>query len=89
MAEVIVLSSVPPSPDPARWEVDSHRPLVEALRARDEQRLVQAVDNHFAVLRAKPYDRFRASLFRELLDYQDFETLRRLLTSRANAGERV
>src|SRR5919108_2106956 len=68
MAEVIVLSSVPPSPDPARWEVDSHRPLVEALRARDEGALVRAVEEHFAVLRAGPYQRFRAALFRELLD---------------------
>jgi DNA-binding FadR family transcriptional regulator len=87
LAEVIVLSSVPPSPDPARWEVDSHRPLLEALRMRDEQRLVQAVDDHFAVLRAEPYADFRAALFRELLDYQDLSTLRRLLTIRANHVE--
>lgn len=87
MAEVILLSSVRPSPDPARWEVDSHRPLVEALRARDEVALGEAVDHHFAVLRGGAYDRFRATRFRELLDHQEFALLRGILTSRAAATE--
>src|SRR5918992_578343 len=68
MAEVILLSSVRPAPDPARWEVDSHRPLVEALRARDEVALGEAVDHHFSVLKTQAYASFRASLFRELID---------------------
>jgi GntR family transcriptional repressor for pyruvate dehydrogenase complex len=87
MAEVILLSSVRPSPDPARWEVDSHRPLVDAMRARDEGALVQAVERHFAVLRAAAYDHFRAARFRELLDYQDFALLRGVLTGRATTTE--
>jgi DNA-binding GntR family transcriptional regulator len=87
MAEVILLSSVRPAPDPARWEVDSHRPLVRALRARDEQQLVEAVDHHFAVLRVEAYDGFRAAMFRQLLDHQDFAALRGLLTSRAATAE--
>jgi|SRR5215211_475127 len=87
MAEVILLSSVRPSPDPARWEVESHRPLVEALRARDERALDRAVDEHFAVLRGEAYDDFRAERFRELLDHRDFALLRGILTSRAVAAE--
>jgi GntR family transcriptional regulator, transcriptional repressor for pyruvate dehydrogenase complex len=87
MAEVILLSSFRPSPDPERWEVDSHRPLVDALRARDERMLVEAVEYHFAVLRSAPYERFRAASFRELLDYEEFAVLRAVLTSRAAAAE--
>ena len=87
LGEVILLSSVRPAPDPARWELESHRPLLEALRARDEERLVQAVDHHFAVLRGGAYDRFRAARFHELLDHQDFAVLRGLLTRRADAAE--
>jgi len=87
MAEVILLSSVRPSPDPARWEVESHRPLVEALRARDEGALVEAVEHHFSVLRGGAYDSFRRARFRELLDHREFALLRGLLTSRAAAAE--
>jgi GntR family transcriptional repressor for pyruvate dehydrogenase complex len=87
MAEVILLSSVRPSPDPARWEVESHRPLVEALRARDERGLEQAVDHHFAVLRGGAYDGFRRARFRDLLDHREFALLRGLLTTRAAAAE--
>ena len=87
MAEVILLSSVRPSPDPAFWEVDSHRPLVDALGARDERALVQAVEHHFAVLRAPAYDRFRTARFCELLDHQEFAVLRGVLAGRAAAAE--
>jgi DNA-binding GntR family transcriptional regulator len=87
MAEVILLSSVRPSPDPARWEVESHRPLVEALRARDERALVEAVEHHFSVLRGGAYDGFRRARFRELLDHREFALLRGVLTSRAAAAE--
>lgn len=89
MAEVILLSSVRPAPDPARWEVESHRPLVEALRARDEQRLVDAVDIHFAALETDAYSDFRAGLFRDLLDHREFGVLRELLSRRAAADEVV
>lgn len=85
MAEVILLSSVRPTPDPERWEVDSHRPLVEATRARDEEALVRAVEHHFAVLRGGHYDGFRAARFRELLDHHEFAVLRRVLATRAAA----
>jgi GntR family transcriptional regulator, transcriptional repressor for pyruvate dehydrogenase complex len=89
MAEVILLSSVRPAPDPERWEVDSHRPLVAALRAHDEQHLVRAVDEHFAVLRGDAYDRFRAARFRELLGLEDFASLRGVLTRRAAMAEKA
>lgn len=87
MAEVILLSSARPAPDPERWEVDSHRPLVEAMPGRDERRLIEAVDGHFAVLQAPPYDRFRAARFRELIDHEEFGVLRGLLATRAAAAE--
>ena len=87
MAEVILLSSIRPSPDPAFWEVDSHRPLVEALSARDEQALLEAVAHHFSVLRGGAYDDFRAARFCDLLDHREFALLRGFLTSRATAAE--
>ncbi len=87
MAEVILLSSVRPAPLVERWEVDSHRPLPAALRMRDEERLVQAVDHHFAVLQGDAYDRFRAARFRELIDHEDFGVLRGLLATRAAMSE--
>jgi DNA-binding FadR family transcriptional regulator len=87
MAEVILLSSVRPTPDPARWEVDSHRPLVDALRVHDEHALVRAVEHHFAVLRGGAYDGFRATRFRELLDHREFAVLRGLLRDRGAATE--
>jgi GntR family transcriptional repressor for pyruvate dehydrogenase complex len=86
MAEVILLSSVRPAPDPARWEVDSHRPLVAALQAHDEAALLQAVEYHFAVLRGGDYDDFRVSRFRDLLNHEDFALLRGVLTNRAAAA---
>ena len=87
MAEVILLSSVRPSPDPERWEVESHRPLVDALSARDEGALVAAVGHHFAVLRGGEYDSFRLARFREVLGQEDFAALRGILTSRAAVVE--
>lgn len=87
MGEVILLSSVRAAPDPERWELPSHRPMLDALRARDEEGLVLAIHYHYGVLRGGPYDRFRAARFRELLDHQDFSVLRGLLRSRAAAIE--
>jgi DNA-binding FadR family transcriptional regulator len=87
MGEVILLSSVRSTPDPERWELPSHRPMLEALRAGDEEGLVRAVHHHYEVLRGGPYDGFRAARFRELLDHEDFAVLRGLLRSRATATE--
>ena len=87
MGEVTLLSSVRPSPDPERWEVPSHAPMLEALGNGDEASLVDAVHHHYRVLRSGPYDSFRAARFRELLDHRDFATLRALLRSRAAATE--
>jgi hypothetical protein len=87
MGEVILLSSVRAAPDPERWELSSHPPMLEALRARDEEALVRAVHDHYEVLRGGPYDRFRAARFRELLDHEDFAVLRGLLRSRATTLE--
>lgn len=87
LAEVILLSSVRPQPDRARWEVDSHRPLIEALRRRDEEGLVRAVERHFDVLEGRAYNKFRKAHFRDLVEHQDFGVLRELLTARAARAE--
>jgi hypothetical protein len=60
---------------------------VAALAARDEQAIVEAVDEHFAVLQARPYDGFRAARFRELIDHEEFGVLRALLASRSAATD--
>jgi GntR family transcriptional repressor for pyruvate dehydrogenase complex len=87
MGEVILLSSVRPASDPARFELESHPPILAALRAGDTTRLISAIDAHFAVLEGPAYRRFRRARFREVLAHEDFALLRGRLTTRAIAAQ--
>jgi DNA-binding FadR family transcriptional regulator len=65
MTEIIMISGAPPRRT-ARvdWEVETHRPILDAVKARDPEAAVQAMTDHF-VATADParYARFRARKF--------------------------
>lgn len=63
--QYMVFSSLPPLPDePAVWEVPSHYPILEALRAGDEAATREALRQHFEYMEAPAYADFRAIPFR-------------------------
>jgi DNA-binding FadR family transcriptional regulator len=60
MVEAILLSSFPPRvDDPALWEVDAHERVLQALRARDEQRLKHSLRAHFREMETPAYSQHR------------------------------
>jgi GntR family transcriptional regulator, transcriptional repressor for pyruvate dehydrogenase complex len=59
MTEIILVSSTPPRPATREdWEVETHRPILEALAAGKSKRAEEAVSAHFAAM-TDP-DRYRA-----------------------------
>lgn len=65
MTEIILISGAPPRQTAkADWEVETHRPILDAVRARDPARAERAMGAHFAAV-ADPerYDAFRARPF--------------------------
>ena len=64
--EMMAATSVGPqgqSPrDPATWRVGAHRAILDAVAARDEERVARACEKHWSVpLRGKQYKRTRAA----------------------------
>lgn len=60
MVEAILLSSFPPSvDDPALWEIDAHKRVLDALRSRDEQRLKRSLRSHFHEMETPAYSQHR------------------------------
>jgi DNA-binding FadR family transcriptional regulator len=76
MHEIILLSSLPVTADDFElWDVDTHPPILKALRAGDADRARQAVDDHFqAFLNDDRYSAFEATPFRDA----GLEAMRRL-----------
>ena len=70
MTEVIWMSSEPPSvTEPADWEVETHPPILIALKARDPAAVAVAVREHYAVLdEAARYGTYRSSPFRSVFE---------------------
>ncbi|HEY3772658.1 MAG TPA: GntR family transcriptional regulator [Solirubrobacteraceae bacterium] len=65
MTEIIVISSAPPRLGPREdWEVETHPPIIEALRARDPEAVRAAMAAHFRRLEGERYEAFRALPFR-------------------------
>jgi DNA-binding FadR family transcriptional regulator len=66
MTEVILSSSEPPRVDePADWEVETHLPILTALRERDAAAVARAVRRHYAAVEDKQrYGPYRAKPFR-------------------------
>jgi DNA-binding FadR family transcriptional regulator len=67
MTEIIIVSSVPNvRAAKVDWDVDTHYPIIEALRRRDAAAAEQAMEAHFAAgLDRRRYRAFRATRFRE------------------------
>lgn len=65
MTEVILVSSTPPRRTAREdWEVESHGPIIDALKSRDAAAVEQAMADHFAaVADPKRYKTFRARPF--------------------------
>jgi DNA-binding FadR family transcriptional regulator len=68
MTEVILISSAPPRLTAREdWEVESHRPILDGLMARDAAAVERAMADHFAATRdPKRYRTFRARPFRDV-----------------------
>jgi DNA-binding FadR family transcriptional regulator len=65
MTEIIMVSSTPPRPAVKEdWEVETHRPILEALAAGKPKRAEEAVGAHFAAMTDPDrYRDFRARRF--------------------------
>lgn len=69
MTEIIVISSAPPRLTAREdWEVDTHPPILAALRARDPEAARAAMSAHFARLEGERYETFRALPFRAVFE---------------------
>jgi DNA-binding FadR family transcriptional regulator len=69
MTEIIVISSAPPRLTAREdWEVETHPPILAALRARDPEAVRAAVTAHFAALGGARYESFRALPFRAVFE---------------------
>lgn len=66
MTEIILISSAPPRRNAkVDWEVTTHRPILDALKARDAAGVERAMSDHFAATTdPKRYRTFRARPFR-------------------------
>jgi DNA-binding FadR family transcriptional regulator len=66
MAEIILVSSLPPNPDdPELWEVPGHRVILDSLRGRDEEGAMRAMREHFRQLERDAYQEMRTTRFRD------------------------
>lgn len=65
MTEVIWMSSEPPrETEPQDWEVETHPPILAALRRRDPEAVATAIREHYAVLdEAERYGPYRSRPF--------------------------
>ena len=69
MTEIIVISSAPPRLTAREdWEVETHPPILAALRARDPEAVRLAMTAHFAALEGVRYESFRALPFRAVFE---------------------
>ena len=66
MTEIIVVSSTASLRRPEDWEVDAHRPILTALKARDPEATAAAMSAHFeSATRPVPYREFLERKFNE------------------------
>jgi DNA-binding FadR family transcriptional regulator len=63
IATCILLTSVPPQPDPLLWEVENHPPILAALRAGDGVAAQAAIDRHFSDMATEDYAELRSTPF--------------------------
>lgn len=67
MQQLIMVSSLPArGNDASAWEVESHAPILDALRAGNPDVARGAMERHFAYTNTAAYRAFRATPFREV-----------------------
>lgn len=68
MTEIILISSAPPRETaPEDWEVESHKPILASLKARDAATAEKAIADHFSAVRDPArYEAFRSRLFKNV-----------------------
>jgi GntR family transcriptional repressor for pyruvate dehydrogenase complex len=75
LRSILLLTAFPAGPDdPTEWDVDVHRPILAALRTRDQTAVREALRAHFSDIDAPEHDELRAAPFRagaQLERYQD------------------
>jgi DNA-binding FadR family transcriptional regulator len=68
LQQIIMLSSLPPSVDDRDlWDVDSHKPILDALKRGDEERTRSALIDHFRFVDDSRYAEAYSLPFREAL----------------------
>jgi hypothetical protein len=61
----VLASGVPATTTPARWGAGAHRPVAEAIAARDPDAARAAMEAHYAFLHDPAYAGLHARPFRE------------------------
>jgi GntR family transcriptional repressor for pyruvate dehydrogenase complex len=74
--QCILLTSFPPQPDPALWEVDNHPPILDALRAGDGEAAQRAVRRHFSDMDTEDYAELRATPFQSGAQLEAYRLVR-------------
>jgi len=66
LQHIVMLSSVPPdASQPEFWEVSAHQAILDAIRARDEDRTRQALREHYTIMQTPAYAETQATLLRD------------------------
>ena len=67
LQHVVLLSSVPPHVDrPEFWEISVHQAILDAIRARDEDRTRQALRDHYMIMETPEYAETQATMLRDM-----------------------
>jgi GntR family transcriptional repressor for pyruvate dehydrogenase complex len=66
LQHIVMLSSVPPDAGHGEfWEVPAHQAILDAIRARDEDRTRQALREHYTIMQTAAYAETQATLLRD------------------------
>lgn len=83
----ILLTSMPPQPDPALWEVPNHPPILAALRGGDPAAVRAALEHHFGDMETPAYTELRATPFQQGAQLEAYRRVRgRSLADHARAA---
>lgn len=72
----ILLTSMPPRPDPSLWEVPNHPPILAALRGGDPAAVRQAIEHHFGDMTTPAYTELRATPFQQGAQLEAYRRVR-------------
>jgi GntR family transcriptional activator of glc operon len=72
----ILLTSMPPQPDPSLWEVPNHPPILAALRGGDPEAVRAALEHHFVDMATPAYTELRATPFQQGAQLEAYRRVR-------------